>query len=105
MEYLISIEETDLALFYGTKDQNIRLLQDLYPRLRIVARGNVIKVVGEEERVSSFNEKIEALIEYGNTYNKLTESAIREIVAGDRVIEGLPEKYHHFWGEWKTYYS
>lgn len=91
MEHLISIEETDLALFYGTGDKNIRLLQDLFPRLRVVARGNVIKVVGAEERIAVFNEKIDALMEYCNTYNKLTESAVREIVAGDRVIEGLPE--------------
>ena len=91
MEHLISIEETDLALFYGTGDKNIRLLQDLFPRLRVVARVNVIKVVGAEERIAVFNEKIEALMEYCNTYNKLTESAVREIVAGDRVIEGLPE--------------
>lgn len=91
MEHLISIEEADLALFYGTADQNIRLLQDLFPRLRIVARGNVIKVVGDEERIATFNGKIEALVEYCNTYNKLDDKAIREIVAGDRVIEGLPE--------------
>lgn len=91
MEHLISIEETDLSLFYGTADQNIRLLQDLFPRLRIVARGNVIKVVGAEEGIAVFNEKVDALMEYCNTYNKLNDSAIREIVAGDRVIEGLPE--------------
>ena len=43
MEHLISIEETDLTAFYGTADKNVRLLQDLYPQLRIIARGNVIK--------------------------------------------------------------
>jgi len=91
MEHLLSIEETDLTTFYGTGDRNVRLLQDLFPNLRIVARGNVIKVSGDEERVATFNEKIDALMEYCNTYNKLPENIVREIVAGDKVIEGLPE--------------
>lgn len=91
MEHLISIEETDLASFYGTADKNVRLLQDLFPQLRIVARGNVIKLTGAEEIVALFMEKVEQLMEYCNTYNKLPEKIIREIVAGDNTIEGLPE--------------
>ena len=91
MEHLISIEETDLTAFYGTADKNVRLLQDLFPHLRIVARGNVIKVTGSEELVARFNEKIEQLMEYCNTYNKLPESIVREIVAGDNMIDSMPE--------------
>lgn len=91
MEHLISIEETDLTTFYGASDSNVRLLQDLFPHLRIVARGNVIKISGAEELVALFNSKVEALMEYCNTYNKLPENIVREIVAGDSVIEGMPE--------------
>ncbi len=91
MEHLISIEETDLTTFYGTGDRNVRLLQDLFPRLRIVARGNVIKISGAEERIAAFNEKVEALMEYCNTYNKLPESIVREIVSGANAMESMPE--------------
>lgn len=91
MEHLISIEETDLTTFYGAADKNVRLLQDLFPRLRIVARGNVIKVSGAEELIALFMQKVEQLMEYCNTYNKLPENIIREIVAGDNMIEGIPE--------------
>lgn len=91
MEHLISIEETDLTCFYGQNDANVKLIQDLFPQLRIVARGNVIKVSGDEERVAQFSDKIKHLVEYCNTYNKLPEQAIRDIVAGDNVIAGMPE--------------
>ena len=91
MEHLISIEETDLTTFYGASDSNVRLLQDLFPHLRIVARGNVIKISGSEELIALFTSKVEALMEYCNTYNKLPENIVREIVAGDNVIEGMPE--------------
>ena len=91
MEHLISIEETDLSAFYGLEDKNVRLLQDLFPRLRIVARGNVIKISGAEDLIAVFSQKIEALMEYCNTYNKLPENIIREIVAGDNMITRLPE--------------
>ncbi len=91
MEHLISIEETDLTIFYGTGDCNVRLLQDLFPSLRIVARGNVIKVSGADEATSLFVKKVEELMEYCNTYNQLPERIIREVVAGSSVIDRLPE--------------
>jgi phosphate starvation-inducible PhoH-like protein len=91
MEHLISIEETDLTAFYGTADKNVRLLQDLFPQLRITARGNVIKLTGPEEIVALFMEKVEQLMEYCNTYNNLPEKMVREIVAGDNTLERMPE--------------
>ncbi len=91
MEHLISIEETDLTTFYGTADKNVRLLQDLFPQLRIVARGNVIKITGADELVVRFVDKVEQLMEYCNTYNKLPDHIIRDIVAGDNAIDSMPE--------------
>lgn len=91
MEHLIEIEDTDLTLLYGIGDQNVILLQTLFPRLRIMARGNAIKVKGDAEHIATFSEKVEALMEYCNTYNNLPENIIREIVAGDNVIEGMPD--------------
>lgn len=91
MEHLISIEETDQTVFYGMADKNVRLLQDLFPQLRIIARGNVLKINGSEETVALFMEKVEQMMEYCKTYNKLSEKTVREIVAGDNMIEGMPE--------------
>lgn len=91
MEHLISIEETDPVAFYGHNDVNLALLRNLFPQLKIVARGTTLKVSGDEERVATFSDKVTDLIEYCNTYNKLTEQSIRELVAGDNMMSELPE--------------
>ena len=58
IEKLIVLEDIDPVIFYGVNNANIQLIKALYPKLRIVARGNVIKVleIGRascRERVSS----------------------------------------------------
>ena len=50
IEKLIVLEDIDPVIFYGVNNANIQLIKALYPKLRIVARGNVIKVLGDEGR-------------------------------------------------------
>jgi len=52
IEKLIVLEDIDPVIFYGVNNANIQLIKALYPKLRIVARGNVIKVLGDEEEIS-----------------------------------------------------
>ena len=51
IEKLIVLEDIDPVIFYGVNNANIQLIKALYPKLRIVARGNVIKVIGYEEEM------------------------------------------------------
>ena len=51
----------------------MQMIQALYPKLRIVARGNVIKVMGDEEEMCAFEESILALEKYCAQYNSLKE--------------------------------
>ena len=50
----IILEEADPAVFYGVNNANMQMLKALYPKLRIVGRGNVIKVLGDEDDMASF---------------------------------------------------
>ena len=54
----IVLEEVDPVIFYGANNCNIQIIKALYPKLRIVARGNVIKVMGDEEELCAFEEGI-----------------------------------------------
>ena len=58
IEKLIVLEDIDPVIFYGVNNANIQLIKALYPKLRIVARGNVIKVMGDEEEMCAFEENI-----------------------------------------------
>ena len=74
IEKLIVLEDIDPVIFYGVNNANIQLIKALYPKLRIVARGNVIKVLGDEEEMCAFEENITKLEKYCAEYNSLKET-------------------------------
>ena len=73
IEKLIVLEDIDPVIFYGVNNANMQLIKALYPKLRIVARGNVIKVLGDEEEMCAFEENILKLEKYCAEYNQLKE--------------------------------
>lgn len=82
IERIIIIQNVDPVVFFGINNSNIQLIKTLYPKLRIVARGNVIKVIGEEEELAGFEEKIHELEKFSNEMNLLKEEDILDIVKG-----------------------
>ncbi|WP_237038235.1 PhoH family protein [Phocaeicola faecalis] len=82
IEKHIVLEDIDPVIFYGVNNANMQMIQALYPKLRIVARGNVIKVMGDEEEMCAFEESILALEKYCAQYNSLKEEVILDIVKG-----------------------
>ena len=82
IERIIIVDRTDPAIFFGINNANIQFIKSLYPKLRIVARGNVIKVIGDELELAVFEEKIREMELYSLEYNLLTEEAILRIVKG-----------------------
>ena len=82
-ERTVIISQIDPHTFYGVNNNNINLIRNLFPKLRVAARGNVIKVIGEEMETLDFEEKIHQIEEYAVKYNKLTEDVIIDIIKGD----------------------
>ena len=82
-ERTVIISQIDPHTFYGVNNNNINLIRNLFPKLRVAARGNVIKVIGEETETLDFEEKIHQIEEYAVKYNKLTEDVIIDIIKGD----------------------
>ena len=82
IEKHIVLEDIDPVIFYGVNNVNMKMIQALYPKLKIVARGNVIKVLGDEEEMCAFEENILALEKHFAQYNSLKEEVILDIVKG-----------------------
>lgn len=82
-ERTIIIEQIDPQTFYGVNNSNINLIKNLFPKLRMGARGNVIKVIGEDSETAEFERKMHQLEAYGAKYNKLTADDITDIIKGD----------------------
>lgn len=87
IERVIILENIDPVVFYGVNNSNIQLIKTLFPKLRFVARGHVIKVVGDEEVTAAFEEKIRQLEKYCAEYNLLNEEVIIDIIKGDAPKE------------------
>ena len=83
IEKHIVLEDIDLLTFYGVNNCNLQMVKALFPKLRIVARGNVMKVLGDEEEMCQFEEHLQALQDYCAKYNSLNEEAILAIIKGE----------------------
>lgn len=87
------IEDADPAILYGVGNQNLRLLRALCPKLRIIARDNVVKVMGAEEDMAFFEDVFRQMERHCATYNQLTEENIVGFVKGRQPVddEGQPQ--------------
>lgn len=87
IERIIIIDNVDPVSFYGINNCNMQLIRNLFPKLRMAARGQIIKVIGDPEEAARFEKKIKELEEYCVKYNKLTEEVILDIVRGQAPKE------------------
>ena len=90
IERIVIIDKVDPVSFYGVNNSNMQLIRNLYPKLRMAARGSVIKVIGDDAETADFEAKIKELEEYCSRFNKLTEDVILDIVKGK-----APAQPHH----------
>ncbi len=78
----IIIDSVDPVIFYGVNNANIQLIRNLFPKLRMAARGSVITVIGDDHDTAEFEKKIKELEEFCAKYNMLTEEVIIDIMKG-----------------------
>lgn len=82
IEKHIILEDVDPIMFYGVGNAHLQMLKALYPKLRINGRGDVIRVLGDEEEISLFEANIKKLSEHLQKYNTLNEEDIIDICKG-----------------------
>ncbi len=85
IEKHIILEDIDPVMFYGVGNGNLQMIKSLYPKLRIVARDNVIRVLGDEEEIAKAEEDIELMRKHLAKYNMLNEEDILDIVKGKQT--------------------
>ena len=76
------LEEADPVIFYGANNVNIKMLRALCPKLRIMARDNVVRVMGGEEDMADFEDVFQKLEKHCAKFNRLAEEDILNIVKG-----------------------
>ena len=91
IEKHIVLEDIDPVVFYGVSNCHLQMIRSLYPKLRIVARDNVIRVLGDEEQMVAFEENVEKLRQHVLRFNALKEEDILDIVKGKRTKDEVPD--------------
>lgn len=86
IERIYILETVDPIIFYGVNNSNMQLIKTLFPKLRVVARGNVMKVIGEEEESELFLKKIREIEKYCEEFNTLSDDVIIDIVKGNTPV-------------------
>lgn len=85
IEKHIILEDIDPIVFYGVNNGHLQMVKSLFPKLRIVARDNVIRVLGDEEEMSQFEENIENMRKHVLKYNTIESEDILDIIKGRRT--------------------
>ena len=82
-ELIIELSEINPRDFFGDQNANIELLKRYFPKLKIVARGNKIRVYGDEDLLEEFDRRFNMLIDHFGKYNKLDENYIERVLTSE----------------------
>ena len=85
IEKHIILEDIDPVVFYGIGNSHLQMIKSLYPKLRIVARDNIIKVLGDEAEIAKIEEHIEKMQRHIVKYNTIAEEDILDIINGRQL--------------------
>jgi len=91
-ELIIELTDISPQEFFGQQNSNIELLKKYFPKLKIVARGNKIKVFGDEELLEEFDKRFDELTSQFAKYNKLDENMIERVLTSSSKEEYTSSK-------------
>ncbi|KQC33548.1 MULTISPECIES: PhoH family protein [Nonlabens] len=84
-ELVIDLADANPREFFGVKNKNLAFLKQHYPKLKIVARGSVMKVYGDEEQLAEFDKRLEMLLKHFTKYNKMDENVMERLLTANET--------------------
>ena len=89
IERHIILEDIDPVAFYGVGNSHLQMLKALFPKLRITARDNVIRILGDEQQIETFEQKVGQMQRHVLKFNRITEEDILNIMNGERTNDEI----------------
>ena len=96
-EIIIDLEKIDLVVLFGSNNRKLYKIREYFPDLKLVARGNKLKVIGNEDKILFFENKFQSFIDHINQYNRLTINQIERLIMEDekKVLENKKDVILH----------
>lgn len=94
-EQIVQIENIDPNDLYGANDQHLTMIKGLFPKLKIIARGDFVKVIGEDEEVNYFLDRLNLLINRIERYGNITPQVIENMMnasSKSEIVNNLDDK-------------
>ena len=82
LEKIFSLDEINHSAFWGANGRNLNFIKALYPKLNIIARGEMLKAIGPEDEIDIFAQQLQQLIAFFNHHGILDEENIMKIIEG-----------------------
>jgi phosphate starvation-inducible protein PhoH and related proteins len=86
-ETTFSLESYSPLEIFGIHDRNINLLRELFPKLKIIARNDSIRINGDEQEIETFSQLFTSMLMFFDNYGRLEEDDIRKLVGNGNAIE------------------
>lgn len=80
IEKIFPLNNLEPVVFFGINNSNLNEMAAAFPKLKIIGRGDVLKVLGETTEIKAFEQKFNVLLDYANHYNELSREKVREIL-------------------------
>ena len=80
---ILELEQISPNDFFGPQNNNIKLINQYFPKLKIITRGNKITALGDESLLEEFDSRMGMLFQYFGTYNLIDENVIERVLTSD----------------------
>ena len=92
-EKLLYLAGVDPVIIYGVNDVRLELIKSYFPKTKIVARGDLVKVIGDDEQIAFFEQRLNLMVDHYKKFNRLTDQDVETIIIDDlnklkKSIEG-----------------
>lgn len=79
-EKLFSLEDLDYTRFWGVNDKLLDFVRLLFPKLKLIVRGEMLKAIGSQDDIDFFEGKLEAMMTYYDKFGRINENAVMQIM-------------------------
>ena len=82
-EKLIIVNNIDIIKLFGTNNHKLNKIKTLFPKIKIIARGEEVKVLGNKKDINHFEQKLTSFVEYIKIHQNITINQIERLMEGD----------------------